>query len=171
MVSSALVRSAGVLADGRVWTLEDRGRLAIGANVFELDALCIDMIVEPGDRRALVRVDLMDLRSTARIIDLTTGATLWAPKTRARAGPRAGAASVKDGKLRLKGRASPLAEAHGEVMLAASKTAVMLVDAAGLRVFDIASGEATHAFTPTELESWTIDPIDKRSSTAKASNA
>lgn len=164
--------AAGILSDGSLWALDWRGGLgffdAKGQPMRELalKCNCIDLVVSPDDEHALVLVDLLNFKSTARAIDLKTGATVWEVTATAPPAAKAGPVTARAGKLEIKGAKRPLGTFSGEVadlMMAISKDKALLLvaDDSALRLFDLDAKKALRTLTSDEVESATIDPIDK----------
>lgn len=164
--------AAGILSDGSLWALDWRGGLGFfdakgkPTRALALKCNCIDLVVSPDDKHALVIVDLLNFRSTARAIDLKTGATVWEATATAPPAAKAGPVTACAGKLEIKGAKRPLGTFSGQVadlMMAMStdKTLLLVADDSSLRLFDLGARKPLRTLTSDEVELATIDPIDK----------
>lgn len=167
------VGSVGIAPDGVVWILEWHGRLAFHRPTGELlrevtiDALVREATMSTNGTKLAIQHDLLELRSSLRVVDTVTGELLFESSARAKKAPSARGADVvlsaKDGKLWKKGQETPIGTYAGDVQLAVAKDGSQAIvrDDDGVRVFDTASGAQVLHLTHAKIEEETIDVVDR----------
>lgn len=164
--------AAGILSDGSLWALDWRGGLtffdATGKPMrkLELQCNCIDMVTSKEGNHALVLVDLLNFKSTARVFDTKTGAIVWETTATPPPAVKAGPVTARSGKLEVKGAKEPLGTFSGEVadlMMAISKDKkqLLVADDRSLRLYDIEAKKLVRTLENDAVEEATIDPIDE----------
>lgn len=164
--------AAGILSDGSLWALDWRGGLAFfdakrkPTRKVELKCNCIDMVASPDGKHALVLVDLLNFKSTARVFDTKTGAIVWETTATPPPAAKAGPVTAQSGTLAVKGANKPLGTFAGEVpdlrmAISKDKKQLLVADERSLRLYDIAAMKLVRTLDNDAVEEATIDPIDK----------